>query len=290
MYKNININDLYISNLNVRKDMILDEDEDNNIDSLSNDINNNGLINPISVRENNGKYEIYAGQRRFKAIQRLKWDKVPCIVNNFDDKKIEIISLSENIQRNKMKYYDKCEIIYKFYNIFDKNIDSISQQISLKPYTIKNYIIIKEQLNPELIKKFDGKSDDRLSIDLGLQFCKYIKDKEKQLEIFNLIKILGSYKHKIIVLQEYEKNPDINIKKLIKQLLQEQKEQKEKKEQEEGGGGEEKEEKEKKSYIFDSSINKKLPLNAKEIIEINNIYNETKDWRKVNEFIIKIKK
>ena len=47
MYKNINLDDLYI-----RKDNIFNEDEYNNIDSLSNNIRNNCLINSISVREN----------------------------------------------------------------------------------------------------------------------------------------------------------------------------------------------------------------------------------------------
>ncbi len=290
MYKNIKIDDLYISTLNVRKDIVLDDDEDNNIDSLSNDIKNNGLINPISVRENDGKYEIYAGMRRFKAIQKLKWDNIPCIINNYDDKKIELISLSENLQRNKMKYSDKCEIIYKFYNLFNKDINLISDQISLKPYTIKNYITIKEKLNIELIKKFDGKSDDRLSIDLGLQFCKYILDMNKQLELFNLIKILGDYKHKIIVLQEFQKNPNINIKQLIKQLIQDKKEAKQKEENEKQKSKDDKEEKkETNSYIFDINIKKKIPLSAKEIIEINNIYNDSKDWNKVKSYINNLK-
>ena len=58
---NIEIFKLYVSNINVRKTLTSEEDE-TGISDLANDININGLINPITVRLNNDKYEIISGQ------------------------------------------------------------------------------------------------------------------------------------------------------------------------------------------------------------------------------------
>ena len=68
--ENIEITKLYVSNINVRKTLTCEEDE-TGISDLANDINTNGLINPITVRLNNDKYEIIAGQRRYLAMKQL---------------------------------------------------------------------------------------------------------------------------------------------------------------------------------------------------------------------------
>ncbi len=63
---NVKIEDLQISDINVRKNLI------NNIEELAESINKNGLINPITVKLNsNGKYDIIAGQRRYLAMKSL---------------------------------------------------------------------------------------------------------------------------------------------------------------------------------------------------------------------------
>jgi ParB family chromosome partitioning protein len=70
-YLDIDIDELYVSDINVRKTLESEEDE-TGISDLANDIKQNGLINPITVRlDNNNKYEIIAGQRRFLAIKLL---------------------------------------------------------------------------------------------------------------------------------------------------------------------------------------------------------------------------
>ena len=93
----IDIHKLYVSNINVRKTLISEEDETGIID-LSNDININGLINPITVRITNDKYEIVAGQRRYLAMKYLNKLEIPCNVINVDTQKAEEISLVENVQ------------------------------------------------------------------------------------------------------------------------------------------------------------------------------------------------
>jgi len=80
---NIEISKLYVSDVNVRKTLTSEEDETGIID-LANDIDVNGLINPITVRQIGDKYEIIAGQRRFLAIRYLNKTHIPCNVLNID--------------------------------------------------------------------------------------------------------------------------------------------------------------------------------------------------------------
>lgn len=69
------------------------------IQELAQSIKVNGLIQPIIVRKNGNKYQIVAGERRFRACVLLKSKEIPVIVKEFDDKETTKIALIENIQR-----------------------------------------------------------------------------------------------------------------------------------------------------------------------------------------------
>ena len=57
--------------------------DDNKIEELARTIHTHGIIQPIVVREySTNQFEIIAGERRFRAVQKLGWDKVPAIIKN----------------------------------------------------------------------------------------------------------------------------------------------------------------------------------------------------------------
>lgn len=79
---------------------VFDEEK---IAELSQTIAEHGLIQPIIVREyKEDGYEIIAGERRFRAMNLLKWEKVPAIVNQLSDKEVASIALIENLQREEL--------------------------------------------------------------------------------------------------------------------------------------------------------------------------------------------
>jgi ParB family chromosome partitioning protein len=90
--KELSINILVVSELNVRKTLTSDEDE-TGISDLANDIRNNGLINPITVRKLGDKYEIIAGQRRYLACKLLNRKTIPCSIVDVSTQKGEELSL-----------------------------------------------------------------------------------------------------------------------------------------------------------------------------------------------------
>jgi ParB family transcriptional regulator, chromosome partitioning protein len=74
---------------------------------LAASIEASGLLQPIIVRPRNGKFELIAGERRWRAIQRLGWAKIPAVVREVDDQTLLTLSLIENLQRDDLTSIDE---------------------------------------------------------------------------------------------------------------------------------------------------------------------------------------
>ena len=69
------------------------------MDELVNSVKKFGILQPILVRKINNKYEIIAGERRYKSAILAGLKKIPAIIKNLDDKDAFSLSIIENIQR-----------------------------------------------------------------------------------------------------------------------------------------------------------------------------------------------
>jgi ParB family chromosome partitioning protein len=74
---------------------------------LTSSIEASGLLQPVIVRPRNGKYELIAGERRWLAIQRLGWAKIPAVVKDVDDQTLLTLALIENLQRDDLSSLDE---------------------------------------------------------------------------------------------------------------------------------------------------------------------------------------
>lgn len=74
------------------------------IQELATTIHTHGIIQPIVVRptEEEGKYELIAGERRWRAVQTLQWEKIPAIIKDFTDTETASVALIENLQREEL--------------------------------------------------------------------------------------------------------------------------------------------------------------------------------------------
>lgn len=80
------------------------------IKELAETINAHGLLQPIILREyEDGKYEIIAGERRFRAVNELQWEKVPAIVEKMNDKETASLALIENLQREQLSSVEEAQ-------------------------------------------------------------------------------------------------------------------------------------------------------------------------------------
>ena len=207
---NIEITKLYLSNINVRKTLTSEEDE-TGITDLANDINTNGLINPITVRLNNNNYEIIAGQRRYLAIKQLNKTHIPCNILNIDTQKAEEISLVENVQRNQMTTCDKVRSYSKLYDVYNRDIDKVISAIHISKQTIQKYLKMKN-LPEEVLNLLDTNSKNKISIDVAIALTK-LPNEVNTLEVLNKITTLTNVQ-KIEAIKEFKQKGNNDIDNL----------------------------------------------------------------------------
>jgi ParB family chromosome partitioning protein len=77
------------------------------LQELADSIDASGLLQPVIVRPNpGGRFELIAGERRWRAIQRLGWKKIPAVVKEVDDRALLTLALIENLQRDDLSPID----------------------------------------------------------------------------------------------------------------------------------------------------------------------------------------
>ena len=76
---------------------------------LQSSLTANGLLQPITVRQTDGGYELVAGERRLRAATRLGWEKIPAIVKDYSDRALLTLALVENLQRSDLNPIEEAE-------------------------------------------------------------------------------------------------------------------------------------------------------------------------------------
>jgi len=139
--KEIPISRITISNLNVRKDL-QSGTEDSTLDDLAKSIFERGLINPITVLVNDGKYDLIVGQRRYLACQLLGWKTIPAIVRtNLEDIDARILSLIENVHRADLHPIDKSRGYQQIYEALG-TYTKVSKETGISVPTVKRYMLL----------------------------------------------------------------------------------------------------------------------------------------------------
>lgn len=87
--------------------------DEQGIDELANSIKENGLIQPISVRNKNDHYEIVVGERRFRALSKLGYEEIEAYVLDDDETSTMNKALIENIQRENLSAIEEAKAYLK---------------------------------------------------------------------------------------------------------------------------------------------------------------------------------
>jgi ParB family chromosome partitioning protein len=82
----------------------IDETE---LTDLANSMQASGLLQPVVVRSREGGFELIAGERRWRAAERLGWAKIPAVVKEVDDRTLLTLALIENLQRDDLSPIDE---------------------------------------------------------------------------------------------------------------------------------------------------------------------------------------
>ena len=112
---------------------------DDKISELAQTIHTHGIIQPIVVRAyEQGKYEIIAGERRFRAMQKLGWEFAPAIVKDFTDTETASVALIENLQREELTPIEEALAYGKLIELHNLTQEALAQRLGIGQSTVAN--------------------------------------------------------------------------------------------------------------------------------------------------------
>lgn len=111
------------------------------LEELANSIKENGLLQPILVREyGNGRYQIIAGERRFRACKLAELGEIPAIILDKSDKAVAEIALIENLQREDLNPVEEAMAYRSLATEYDMTQEELSQKIGKSRSAIANTV------------------------------------------------------------------------------------------------------------------------------------------------------
>ena len=125
--------------------------DDHALKELAVSIKEHGVIQPIIVREVNGKYEIIAGERRYKASALAGKTTIPAIVNNLDDKESSKVALLENLQRKNLNPIEEAKTYQKILELDEMTQEELARTMGKSQSAVANKLRLL-QLNDDVKK------------------------------------------------------------------------------------------------------------------------------------------
>jgi ParB family chromosome partitioning protein len=112
---------------------------DEKINELSQTIHTHGIIQPIVLREyEKGKYEIIAGERRWRAVTKLGWDTIPAIIKDFNDTETASVALIENLQREELSPLEEAIAYARLLELHNLTQEALAQRLGKGQSTVAN--------------------------------------------------------------------------------------------------------------------------------------------------------
>ena len=179
--------------------------DETNLEDLTNSVKERGVIQPIIVRKSNNensKFEIIAGERRWLAAQRAGIHNVPVVITEADDLKSLEFAIVENVQRHDLNPLEEAQGYKRLINEFSYDQEKVSKFIGKSRSYITNSLRILTLPN-EVIKLIESNklTTGHAKILVGLDNASFVANKiiDKKLSVRqseNFVKIFKGKKHK----------------------------------------------------------------------------------------------
>ena len=190
-------------------------DEDS-LEDLTNSIKQRGILQPIIVRQsnNNSKFEIIAGERRWLAAQRAGLHEVPVVITEADDLKSLEFAIVENVQRSDLNPFEEAQGYKRLINEFNYDQEKVSKFIGKSRSYIANSLRLLT-LPESVIKLIETLklSAGHAKILVGLENASFVANKiiEKKLSVRQSENFVKIFKNKR---QKSNTTKDTNIRDL----------------------------------------------------------------------------
>ncbi|MFN0122975.1 MAG: ParB/RepB/Spo0J family partition protein [Blastocatellia bacterium] len=134
---------------------------DEKLAELAQSIRSNGLVQPILVRRGEaGRYQIVAGERRWRASQRAGLRKIKAVVRNIEDQNLLELALVENIQRQELNPIEEAQAYQRLVTDLGMTHEDVAQKVGKDRSSVANFIRLLK-LSPDVQRLV---AEDKLSM------------------------------------------------------------------------------------------------------------------------------
>ena len=156
------------------------------ISQLAESIRSRGLMQPIVLRALEAdRYEIIAGERRWRAAQLVGMEKITAIIRNVDDEAVLAMSLIENIQREDLNPLEEANALRRLTDEFQLTHEEIAKAVGKSRSTVTNMLRLCS-LHPRVASMLQAGD-----IDMGHARALLTLDDERQVDVAQEIVRLG---------------------------------------------------------------------------------------------------
>lgn len=131
------------------------------LEELSNSIKVYGILQPITVRVKDDKYELIAGERRFRAAKLAQLKSVPAIINNMSDESSAVLALLENLQREDLNFIEEAMGYENLIKEHEFTQQQLAEKLGKNQSTIANKLRILRLPNEIKIKLVENDLTER---------------------------------------------------------------------------------------------------------------------------------
>ena len=132
------------------------------LEELSNSIKVYGILQPITVRQKDDKYELIAGERRFRAAKLANLQAVPAIINNMSDESSAVLALLENLQREDLNFIEEAMGYENLIKEHEFTQQQLAEKLGKNQSTIANKLRILRLPNSVKIKLVENNLTEEL--------------------------------------------------------------------------------------------------------------------------------
>lgn len=212
----VELSKIEISDSNVRKQGV-EQDIEELMDSIK---AVGGLIQPVKlIRKGANKFELFVGQRRFRAYQKLGWLKIPAIIiDKLKKDEAEIHSLIENVHRTELNHADAARATTELYKRYHRDVRKISRVTGLSPQRVRQYVEIEEQASAKTKRKLKERKVEPADVQRVIRAARgNIGKADEMLEMMKKYQLDTHQKGRLV---EYgEDHPSWSASKIVEEAI-----------------------------------------------------------------------
>jgi ParB family chromosome partitioning protein len=224
-FREIELRKIHPNRLNPRLEINIER-----LNELADSIKEVGLLEPIIVRPKDDEFEVVVGERRYRAAQQAKLEKVPVIVRDLTDEQVVRLNLIENIQREDLSAIERGKVCKQLLERYPEEYPSqvvAAKKIGVSKDAVSLWLRSVEVVPSEAQKYVaastisrevpQGKIDYMTAVKIG----RSIKEPGKRVEVIRkLSQERLPVKDRNLVIEKVAQEPDKTVEKIIEEVAE----------------------------------------------------------------------